>query len=602
MSATGVKKNTGFLVVSALNRYTQKLKQHVSSGGLFPKRPRLYFVPEFVNCICGGSLKVLKTSDRELASLAIGHFNAHVTETICSDCQKHFKSTELQRMVAPKSTFSFDIMVFVGEALFKHCCNGRIIQNQLAEKNISISLREIDYLGKRFIIYLALVHQESQKELKQFFKTQGGYILHLDGTCEGDSPHLLSSIDELSKIVLGNVKLPSENAAQITEFLEQFKNDYGFPIALVHDMGGAILKAVRTVFPGIPDYICHFHFLKDIGKDLLERDYSTVRRHLKTHRVRTHLRKMIKEFKKIIDENDIMQTEFLDCMKGNLAELKIIQSTLCDEIKVYVILSWVLEARYGSHGFGFPFDKPHVDFYTRLSQAYPELLQMKKSMKTSSELLKLTPLSKVLNDKALESTITRILEKNITFERLRKAMRIAQPNASDGLNNEGDTDMKTIKASVTQFRQDEQLKQQALIQPAYQKMFKQIDKYWEKLFSDPIEIKTSSGCKKIQPQRTNNIMEQFFRDIKRSYRKKSGNKSLTKILQTMMVDTPLVKNLNNPNYMKIILNGNADLAERFAKVNIKQVRQALTEEQQITRSYPKRMRKLFKIPDLLVNN
>jgi len=63
----------------------------------------------------------------------------------------------LHRLVATKSTFSFDIMVFVGEALFKHCCNGRIIQNQLAEKNITISLREIDYLGKRFIIYLALV-------------------------------------------------------------------------------------------------------------------------------------------------------------------------------------------------------------------------------------------------------------------------------------------------------------------------------------------------------------------------------------------------------------------------------------------------------------
>ena len=97
-------------------------------------------------------------------------------------------------------------------------------------------------------------------------------------------------------------------------------------------------------------------------------------------------------------------------------------------------------------------------------------------------------------------------------------------------------------------------------------------------------------------------MEQFFRDIKRSYRKKSGNKSLTKILQTMMVDTPLVKNLNNPDYMKIILNGNADLTERFAEIDIEQVRQALSEDLKTTRSYPKKMRKLFKIPNLLDNN
>lgn len=327
MSTSGIKKNSGFLAVSALVQYTQTLTQHISAQGLFPQRPRLYFAPESVDCTCGGSLKVLKTSNRALASLAIGHFNAHVTEAICTACQKIARSNELQRLVAPKSTFSFDIMVFVGEALFKHCLNSRIIQNQLAEKHISLSLREIDYLGKRFIIYLACVHRESKKELKQFLKTQGGYILHLDGTCEGASPHLMSSLDELSKIILGNVKLASENALQMTEFLENFKNDYGTPIALVHDMGGAILKAVSTVFPDVPDYICHFHFLKDIGKDLLERDYSTIRRHLKTHRVRPHLRKMIKAFKAIIDASSDMETELLEYLKGDLTQLNMAQST-----------------------------------------------------------------------------------------------------------------------------------------------------------------------------------------------------------------------------------------------------------------------------------
>ena len=70
----------------------------------------------------------------------------------------------------------------------------------------------------------------------------------------------------------------------------------------------------------------------------------------------------------------------------------------------------------------------------------------------------------------------------------------------------------------------------------------------------------------------------------------------------MMVDTPLVKNLNNLEYMKIILKGNTDLTGRFAEIDIKQVRQALSEEQKTTCSYPKKMRKLFKISDLLDNN
>ncbi len=51
------------------------------------------------------------------------------------------------------------------------------------------------------------------------------------------------------------------------------------------------------------------------------------------------------------------------------------------------------------------------------------------------------------------------------------------------------------------------------------------------------------GIQYIQPQRTNNILEQFFRGIKRRGRKKSGMSSLSKLLKTTLADTPLVQNL-----------------------------------------------------------
>jgi hypothetical protein len=46
----------------------------------------------------------------------------------------------------------------------------------------------------------------------------GGYILHLDGTVEGDSPHLMTGMDEITKIVLNNMKIPSENAIEAKVF------------------------------------------------------------------------------------------------------------------------------------------------------------------------------------------------------------------------------------------------------------------------------------------------------------------------------------------------------------------------------------------------
>ena len=527
--------------------------------------------------------------------MCIGHFVAHETQGYCPHCADRpvFRAAQLHQLVPRGARYGYDVMVYVGQALFLRCRNGNEIRHELSEKNIRISQRAIGYLGQRFIVYLALVHEQSQAKLKQFMDARGGYILHLDGTCEGDSPHLMSSMDGLSKIVLGNIKIPTENACQLIPFLHRIKQDYGNPIALVHDMGVAILNAVKEVFPGLPDYICHFHFLKDIGKDLFGHDYSTIRRHLKTHRIRSDLRKTAKGLKKAIDSNP----DSLQCLHRYLESKTLLepQTPLTPLVKAYLVICWILEAKNESHGFGFPFDRPHLDFYLRLQEAYPDLQGLKKEMAADASLLLLAPISKTLADKALASTVLRMQEKIRKFDQLREAMRIAQPDSQAGLNDEGDADIKTIQAHVTAFRHSKEIEELSVTTLAYRKMCKQIDKYWDKLFADPIQVVTKTGTVTLQPQRTNNILEQFFRYLKRLDRKRSGNHSLTKTLTTMFAQTPLVKNLDNPQYMEIILNGKATLAERFAEIDIVQVRKLFAEEQQVTQKFPKRMAEVFKI-------
>ena len=75
----------------------------------------------------------------------------------------------------------------------------------------------------------------------------------------------------------------------------------------------------------------------------------------------------------------------------------------------------------------------------------------------------------------------------------------------------------------------------------------------------------------IQSQRTNNILERFFRDIKRQYRKRSGTVSLNRTLKAMLAQTPLIKNLENEEYLKILLNGCNTLEERFSQIDSKLV-------------------------------
>ena len=135
--------------------------------------------------------------------------------------------------------------------------------------------------------------------------------MHLDGTCEGGSPHLFTGMDGIAQIILDNIKLPSEKADLIIPFLKRLKEQYGDPIALVHDMGKGILSAVSTVFKDIPDFICHFHFLRDIGKDLYETEYAKIRTRLKKHKIRGLLRAKAKALETLIEKDSQLTTNLL---------------------------------------------------------------------------------------------------------------------------------------------------------------------------------------------------------------------------------------------------------------------------------------------------
>jgi hypothetical protein len=43
-------------------------------------------------------------------------------------------------------------------------------------------------------------------------------------------------------------------------------------------------------------------------------------------------------------------------------------------------------------------------------------------------------------------------------------------------------------------------------QEEYRKLVEQLDTYWQRLFADPITVKTAAGILVVQPQRTNNVL------------------------------------------------------------------------------------------------
>ncbi|MHA2031758.1 MAG: transposase [Candidatus Kariarchaeaceae archaeon] len=545
-------------------------------------------------------MKVWKTHTKTVATLAIGKFVAHETQLHCAGCKRIYRSKELSELVPHQGRFGFDVLVYIGKTLFQRCYSEKEIQEELLQKNIPISIRAIGNLSRKFILYLALAHKKCQKEIKKFMSSRGGYILHLDGTCEGESPHLMSTLDAISEIVLDNVKLPSENSDQIIPFLKRIKKTYGDPIALMHDMGKGIVTSIETVFPGINDYVCHYHFLRDIGKDLFGHEYQLILKALKKYRIRTSLGGTAKALKRKID----MDTKLTQCLNSYLQQQlkgKVTQPLL-PTVSVYTLTCWILNTKSELNGYGFPFDQPHFVFYERLKMVMGVLETFSTSMKKDKSLAKLNKiLSPVLNDRSLQKTAAKMQEKVETFNRLREAMQIALPEGKKGLNDDGDdVDMETIKEKVTLFRFSREINQAALTDMAYQKMVDQIDKYWDKLFADPITVTKSNGeTIIIQPQRTNNILERDFRNIKRMYRKKNGSKKLGRTFKSIIANTLLVKNLENKNYMKILLNGREILEERFAEIDENLVRQELKKERlKQSEKLSPTMKKVLAIPDL----
>lgn len=553
---------------------------------LFKQKPTIYFYPQVGGC--DGDLKVFKSREKTVVTLDIGAFCAK--ETILQDAGGGVHhSVQLRTLTPHRCTFGYDVLVYVGSALFIHGRTEQQIVEDLAKKNVLISVRQIGYLGRKFIAYLAIAHQQSRRRLKQAMASRGGYILHIDGTCEADSPHLFTGMDGIAQIVLDNIKLPSEKAELLIPFLRDIRRQYGNPIALVHDMGKGILSAVDAVFKGVPDFICHFHFLRDIGKDLFEKEYSVIRNRLKKHKIRSLLRQKLKALKKLLDDDPQSVCALVKGINSGRLDPPGLKEKMYAPA-AYAMIYWALDTS-DLDGCGFPFDCPHFIFYQRLGVLHD---MVNNRLIGSSVLYRLWgTLTKIIEDPTLKKAAMKMHKKVATFEKLREALCIAVPQKRQGLNDDGrEADIKSIEEKVKCFRNE------IVPDEDYNDTVKQIDKYWDKLFADPITVNNSTGRIEIRPQRTNNILERFFRDLKRSYRKRSGAISLNKALRFILADTPLVKNLDNPEYVKIILDDCSTLEERFAKIDSHMVAERLKEARKKQERIGPEMKKIVRRSDL----
>ena len=261
------------------------------------------------------------------------------------------------------------------------------------------------------------------------------------------------------------------------------KKTFGIPVALVHDMGRGILKAVAEVFPKVPDFICHFHFLRDVGKDLLGDEYDLVRKRLSKHQISSKLRYRAKQLKQAIDQSP----EWIDLLEAGIEENPLATASLASlaDLNIYTLILWTLEGKSEGHGYGFPFDRPHLTFAKRIHQLHTHIALLIKSQRhrqsqDNKPYIKIhNDLQKIIKDKVLWNAVEELEKRVLIFEKLRKAMRIAHPSGRYGLNDEGcKIDIRTIEYRVKKFRTWLTSRKDYSQNHDAKKMIAQIDNYW----------------------------------------------------------------------------------------------------------------------------
>lgn len=549
------------------------------------------FYPEEEVCDeCGRKLQVYKTQTRSIVTLAYGSIEARETVLFCpGGCTspdgelRLYRCQLLEQLVAPRQTYGFDLLAKVGLLRFLECRQRLEIKEEL-RKSYGLSIPEgtIQELICRFVDAIRALHDEKVPELRKSFEAGGGYVLHVDGTCEEGSQVHFACLTGPEPMVLWSAKIESENTVQIRGVLQDVEKRFGKPAGTVEDLSVPIHNAVLEQWPGLPVFYCHQHFLSAVGKDLLGDHYNRLRGVLRNSKIRPEVRGFLKNVRKELgdrgDEARRICQHFED-----LGFLKSKERSLKATAVGGGIAEWILSAPAEGTGRGFPFDLQHLSFYLRARHGLDVLDERVLPSLTGHTprgeklLFRLRGiLHTFFKSTAMARKARELQDANALFRRLREALRLAAEDSGQGMNEElcyrNPEEVEKAEKTLRKLREELRRELQSGSPPPERSrsvgiVVKYLDKYWDGLFGHCLALHDDKK-RHIMVQRTNNMAEGFFRRVKRFGRRVTGKKKLNREVDALPGHALLVFNLKTPEYVKIVCGGSLDrLPEALAKLS-----------------------------------
>jgi hypothetical protein len=535
--------------------------------------------------ICQGPMCVQKTFQHEGRTIAHGTFNVHETVWVCAEKCRHpsgelvtQRANSVVQCIMPNSLVGYDLMVWVGLKRYFDHRQREEIRTKLHKKHaIEVSSGEISRLARLFLAYLSRLHYSRAEQFKAALAIDGGWPMHVDATGENGQGTLFVIMAGWKKWVLGSWKIATERSELILPCLQDTVQRFGTPCAAVRDLGRAVTPAiealVRELDIDIPVLACHQHFLADIGKDLLEPSHSELRGFFRRTKTRPKLRSLVRDLGRKIGEQIEASRKAVQLWQS-LAEANHRIPEGRDGLAVVrTMAQWTLDYKADSTGLDFPFDRPYLDFYNRSRialRALDAFLRIPPHDRKVVGVMK--RLHRILGAVSGQvpglQIVRRIRRRAALFDELRNQLRLA----SNYPKQESEQDLNIMRTDFEKWiaalkKRRPKRGPSEDIRNAIDTIIKHVDTHGNNLWGHAIFLPEYVGGGIRLVARTNELLENFFKGIKHSERRRSGRKNLTQDLEHLPASAALACNLKDVDYVSILCGSLDNLAEAFAKLD-----------------------------------
>lgn len=414
-----------------------------------------------------------------------------------------------------------------------------------------ISTGEISYLSEEFLLRFYVLHKRHAVRMKNVFK-KNGMVLHLDGTAEAGDEITFTAKEGITGITIDSWIMPSERQEYIKPFLADIKDAFRSPVVVVRDMWNETSESIADVFPGVPQQICHYHFVRNLGSVIFKYRYERLRQTVLNTKVLAGFLAMQKD----------------KSTGGQCGDTIVI----AQRYWVMLAIEYMLYPRERKSGY--PFVLPYLEILHRAFEVKSMLRRIVMWNAAHNFGVHITldfteKLRKLVDRSDVKTRYHQIKRVWVWFEKVRTVLRVSRDLSGKEQNTipTSAEDMKTRLKQVLKKIENESCGLDDEFQKVSEKIRKICQDHMEELF---VKVKDKDG-KEMKIVRHNGVEELNHRWSRMHIRRRTGRSRTAKEMTKYGALLAVLSNLENEIYVKEVLTDVNDFVYEMQSVTNEEV-------------------------------